>query len=217
MWIGLVVAREFAYVDTRHVGVPDNHPVIEQAREFDADVQAIFTLNRRAEGHGRLGALLPDLVGVPFFEWLKEDAARGAWLTALAISMLGLHLPEARYTTAACRRLSTAFDAQDQISAALHADAAFRIRVVQDEALAALAMCKRDPALRAMHADRHDNAKRVLTQTFVKTLGDAWNRGRDRGNIHRQFARESVVEWWLDHASHPDATDDRHVAAASFG
>jgi len=99
----------------------------------------------------------------------------------------------------------------------LHADAAFRIRVVQDEALAALAMCKRDPALRAMQADRYDNAKRVLTQTFVKTLGDAWNRGRDRGNIHRQFARESVVEWWLDHASHPDATDDRHVAAASFG
>ena len=217
MWIGLVVAREFACVGTRQIGLPENDPVILQAREFDADVQAIFMLNRRAEGHGRLGALLPDLVGVPLFEWLKEDAARGAWLTALSLSMLGLHLPEARYTTAACQRLSTAFEAQHRISAALHTGAAFRIRDVQDEALAALAMCKRDASLHMMQADRYDNAERAGTQTFVKALGDAWIKRRNRGNVHGHFARESLVEWWLDHASHPDATDDRHVAAASFG
>ncbi|SAL40565.1 hypothetical protein AWB64_04321 [Caballeronia sordidicola] len=141
-WIGLIVAREFIHIATGYDTFAGNDPLVRQAREFDADVQAIFMLNQRAEGNGRLGALLPDLVGVPLFEWLKEDAARGAWLTALALSLTWLDISTSRFTSGTGQRLLNAFEAQARIISALHPGTIFPIREVQNEALNALALCK---------------------------------------------------------------------------
>jgi hypothetical protein len=49
---------------------------------------------------------------------------------------------------------------------------------------------KNDQSLHAMQADRYDNAERVATEPFVRTIfGDAWNKGRDHSNVHGHFAR----------------------------
>lgn len=181
MGIGLVAEREIARIGTGHAANAPADADSREALELDLDIQAIHAMTRRAEGDGRLGTLLAGLLGVPFFDWLKEEPSRGVWLTSLAIALVALlsfdrsndPSPE-RFS----RRMCVALEVQARMAQARHPHPGFSIRDVQDEALSALALCiGHDVTDRAVRTPMHPDS---VAGAFARQYTRASREGKAR-------------------------------------